>query len=193
MISFFLRQLKFFLFLALCSLFMAGCAQDIRSFKDTNTEISLVQRIAVLPFENHTKTQLVENRLRDIVTTEILSSGLFAVVAGGDVQRFLDEEVGKQTTILTSSMAKRLGRELGVSAYLVGAVDMYEEKRNGSYSYPVVAMTLQLIEVQSGNIIWQASGSESGYTTGSRIFGFASDDFNRVSFALAQKLLQTMY
>ena len=179
--------------LFLAPLFFSGCAtKDLRFFRDENVELDLLHRIAVLPFTNNTQTKLVENRFRDIVTTEILSRGFFDVVVSGDVLNFLRGEVRGDPTAVDAKVARQMGRALEVGAYLTGAVEIYDEERNGSYTYPVVAVTLQLIEIRSGKVIWQAAGSETGYNTWSRIFGLASDDFNQVSFRLTQKLLTTM-
>lgn len=46
-------------------------------FVNPNVDMSYIEKIVVLPFENHTKTMLVEERVRDIVSTEVLSRGLF--------------------------------------------------------------------------------------------------------------------
>jgi hypothetical protein len=75
---------------------------------------------------------------------------------------------------------------------MTGSVGIYDENRNGSYTYPVVSVTLCLLDVRNNKIIWQASASETGYGTWSRMLGFASEDFNQVSFRLAQKVLSTL-
>ena len=173
-------------------LLISGCAAKRDFFLDENVEINLLQRIAVLPFVNNTQTKFVENRLRDVVTTEILSLGIFDIVADGDIRRFLKDEVSGNPDAVDTKVARKMGRELGVEAFMTGAVDNYNENRNGSYTYPVVAVTLRLLDVRNNKIIWQASASESGYGTWSRVFGFASDDFNQVSFRLAQKVLATL-
>ena len=173
-------------------LLISGCAAKRDFFLDENVEINLLQRIAVLPFVNNTQTKFVENRLRDVVTTEILSLGIFDIVADGDIRRFLKDEVSGNPDAVDTKVARKMGRELGVEAFMTGAVDNYDENRNGSYTYPVVAVTLRLLDVRNNKIIWQASASESGYGTWSRVFGFASDDFNQVSFRLAQKVLATL-
>lgn len=178
------------IFLLLLS--VAGCASEKKHFLDENVEIDLLRKIVVLPFENHTQTKYVENRMRDVITTEILSSGLFDVVADGDVLRFLKDEVSGKPEAVDTEVARRMGRELEVEAFMTGAVDIYDENRNGSYTYPVVAVTLRLLDVRNNKIIWQASASETGYGTWSRVFGFASEDFNQVSFRLAQKVLATL-
>jgi len=172
---------------------LSGCAgQDMRYYRDENVEIELLQRIAVLPFANHTKTKLVENRFTNIVTTEILSRGTFEVANPGDVLAFLREEVNGDVSAVDAKVARKLGRALEVGAYLTGAVELYDEERNGTYTYPVIAVTMQLIDIRSGRIIWQAAGSDTGYDTWSRIFGLASSDFNLISFRLARELLDTM-
>jgi TolB-like protein len=171
-----------------------GCGGTPKSYVDHIIGLDYVKCVAVLPFENHTQAVFAEERLRDIVCTEMLSRGLFDVIEKGDLQRFLHEEVvGKKQQLLDPETAQRLAEELKVEAYMAGAVNDYTENRNGTYSYPVVAVTLRLVDIKTGKIIWQASGSESGYSTWDRLFGFASDDFNRVSFKLVERLLKSIH
>ncbi len=191
-IKLFRRSLVKVVLVLLLLLSIAGCASEKNHFLDENVEIDLLRKIVVLPFENHTQTKFVENRMRDVITTEILSRGLFDVVADGDVLRFLKDEVSGKPEAIDTKVARRMGRELEVEAFMTGAVDIYDENRNGSYTYPVIAVTLRLLDVRNNKIIWQASASETGYGTWSRIFGFASEDFNQVSFRLAQKVLATL-
>ena len=178
--------------IGLLILLVSGCGAKRDFFLDENVEINLLQRIAVLPFTNNTQTKFVENRMRDVITTEILSLGIFDVVADGDIRRFLKDEVSGNPDAVDTKVARKMGRELEIGAFMTGAVGIYDENRNGSYTYPVVAVTLRLLDVRNNKIIWQASASESGYGTWSRVMGFASEDFNQVSFRLAQKILATL-
>lgn len=173
---------------ALCS-----CATPQRHFVDAAFDLNYVKRVAVLPFDNNTSEKHAAARFRDIVTTEALSRGLFEVVERGELQRFLLEElVRKDHESLDVKAAQKLGSALGVQAYLAGSVEDFSEARNGSYSYPVVAATLRLVDVKTGKIVWQAGDQLSGYRTVDRLFGFASEDINQVSFALASKMLTTL-
>lgn len=183
-----------FVFLLLAMLAMAGCAaQQPAHFAAETLGLGYVKRVVVLPLENHTDATFAHQRFQDAVTTEILRRGLFEVVEKGESQRFLREElVRKEQAALDQATAQRLGQELNVQAYLAGAVEDFSERQNGSYSYPVVAATLRLIDVKTGQIIWQSSGSESGYRTFDRLFGFVSEDINQVSYRLAQRLLGTI-
>jgi len=182
----------------LCSLlivvFLGGCASNTTtSFVNENVSFGYIEKIAVLPFENHTQDSYAGERVRDIVSTEILSRGLFDVVEKGDLERFLREEmVVREHYSLDQATSKRLMPRLNVQAYLAGSVDDFSEVRNGSYSYPVVAVTLRLVDSEAGKIIWQASGHESCYSSTDRLFGFASDNANQVTFRLARRLMNTL-
>lgn len=179
--------------LTLCCSLVSGCASAPRHYAAESLGLGYVKRVVVLPFRNHTDSKFAEQRFSDVVVTEILSRGLFEVVEKGEAQRFLNEElIQKEQDSLDQITTMRLGQELNVQAYLAGSVEDFSEVRNGNYSYPVIAATLRLVDVQTGQIIWQASGSESGYRTFDRLFGFASEDVNRVGFRLAQKLLATL-
>lgn len=185
---------RYGLFLLLLMLTLSACAsQQTAHYAAETLGLGYVKRVVVLPLENNTEMNFAHQRFVDAVTTEILRRGLFEVVEKGETQRFLREElVRKELETLDQATASRLGQELSVQAYLAGAVDDFSEKQNGSYSYPVVAATLRLVDVKTGQIIWQASGSESGYSTFDRLFGFVGDDINRVSFRLAERLLGTI-
>ena len=189
-----MRKQGYWLGLLLLLMGLAGCASSQPAhFAAETLGLGYVKRVAVLPFENNTEATSAHQRFADSVTTEILRRGLFEVVEKGETYRFLREEmVRKELETLDQATAMRLGQELNVQAYLAGAVEDFSEKKNGSYSYPVVAATLRLIDVKTGQIIWQASGSESGYSTVGRLFGFVGEDINRVSFRLAQRLLATI-
>jgi polysaccharide biosynthesis protein PelC len=174
-------------FCVLCS-----CAPP-RHYASEAIGIGYVKRIVVLPFENHSGTKFAEERFRDVVTTEILSRGLFDIVEKGQVQRFLREElVSKEQENLDLVTAQRLGEDLNVEAYMAGSVREFSEKQNGTYRYPLVSASLRLVDVKTGEIIWQASGSESGYRIWNRIFGFVSRDAGTVGFRLAGRLLKTL-
>ncbi len=185
---------KFLLVICCATLWLSACAQRQPAyFAAESLGLGYVKRVVVLPLENHTDVTHAHERFHDAVTTEILRRGLFEVVEKGEAQRFLREElVRKEQAALDQATAQRLGQELSVEAYMAGAIEDFSEQQNGSYTYPVVAATLRLIDVKTGQIIWQSSGSESGYRTLDRLFGFVSEDINQVSYRLAQRLLETI-
>jgi len=173
---------------------LLGCvAGPTTSFVNENVSFGYIEKIAVLPFENHTDENHAGERMRDIASTEVLSRGLFEVIEKGDLDRFLREEmVVREHFSLDQATARQLATRLKAQAYLAGSVDDFTEMRNGPYSYPRISLTLRLVDCESGKIIWQASGHESGYSTVDRLFGLASEDANQVSFRLVKSLLDTL-
>lgn len=183
---------RYGLILTVCLLALAGCAKP-RYFVSETMALGYVKRIVVLPFQNNTENKYAHERFRDVVTTEILTRGLFEIVEKGESQRFLQEElVRRDFQTLDNETAQRLGRDLGVEAYLAGSVQDFSEQQNGGYSYPVVAATLRLVDVKTGQIVWQVNDSESGYRTLDRLVGFASEDINQISYTLAKRMLSTL-
>ncbi len=182
------------LFLGIVMLTLISCAKKgtMRHFVRQEIDPSYIKRVAVLKFENHSKEKYAGERLRDITTTEILAMGLFDVVDKAVVSIILQEETGGKAEALDRITLKRIAKKLKVQGLMIGSVDTYEEKRDRNYSYPVVALTLRLIDGASGQIIWQASGTETGYSTSERLFGITPKDLSQVSFQLVERLLKTL-
>ena len=180
--------------LGIAVLILVSCAKKgtMRHFVRQEIDPSYIKRVAVLRFENHSKEKYAGERLRDITTTEILAMGLFDVVDKAVVGIILEEETGGKAEALDRITLKRIAKKLKVQGLMMGSVDTYEEKRDRNYSYPVVALTLRLIDGASGQIIWQASGTETGYSTSERLFGITPKDLSQVSFQLVERLLRTL-
>ena len=174
-------------------LLITGCASKgyLKSYIREGIDPTFVKKVAVLRFENHTKKKEVAERMRDIVTMEALALGLFDVVDRTIVDEVLTEEGVEGGMGLDRNTVRRLGKRLGVQALLIGSVNAYEMVREGSYSYPVVSLSLRLIDVASGEIIWKAGGTETGYSLVGRLFGFKPKNAVEVSFDLVERLLKT--
>lgn len=170
-----------------------GCAPAPSYHTDPALATGFVRRVAVMPLENHTQERFVEERVRDLLSTQIMSLGFFEVLEKGDLRRFLNDEVqGQDKSKIPHSIARRLGREFGLQAYMAGSVDEYTLERNGSYTYPLVAVTLRLVDINSGKILWQASHAGSGYSTTDRLLGLESDNLHQVAKQLIEDLLLTL-
>ncbi len=169
-----------------------GIHQMMESYLREGVDTTYIKKVAVLKFENNSQDNYAAERLRNITMTEILSLGLFDVVDKAMVDVVLEEQMVGEKVSLDKSTLRRIAKKLGVQALVVGAVDAYEENRDGSYTYPVVALTLRLIDGASGEVIWQASGTASGYSTSGRLFGLRPKDFTQVSFDLVERLLKTL-
>jgi len=176
--------------LASMLLYLPGCAGSssmTKSFVREDSNLSLIHTIAVFPFEGGDQAP----RIREFTITQVLASGIFDVVDKGRVDNILQQEVIGPEAPLDSITIRRMGQRLNVQAVLFGSVEQTTESR-GSANYPVITITLRLIDIESGLILWQASGRGSGYSLTDRLFGTTPKDSFKVTLDLLYDLFATM-
>ena len=83
------NQRVLFLFLAL---FLNLYCTGPRMYVQPDADFSYIKKVAVLPFTNFTNDKFAGDKVRDVVTTEILIRGFFYVIERGEVSRVLREE-----------------------------------------------------------------------------------------------------
>lgn len=173
---------------------LSGCGvkTSSQSFLREDTELGFVQRVAVLPFENHSKDEFAAARARDFTITQGLAMGLFDIVDKGLVDSVLQEEVIEPGAPLDESMTKRLGQRLKVQAILLGAVDYAGEGKKGNFAFPELSLTMRLVDADTAVVLWQASGHGSGYCLWKRLFGLAPRDIFQVGLGTIEDMLETL-
>ena len=173
---------------------LSGCGvkTSSQSFLREDTELGFVQRVAVLPFENHSKDEFAAARARDFTITQGLAMGLFDIVDKGLVDSVLQEEVIEPGAPLDESMTKRLGQRLKVQAILLGAVDYAGEGEKGNFAFPELSLTMRLVDADTAVVLWQASGHGSGYCLWKRLFGLAPRDIFQVGLGTIKDMLETL-
>ena len=176
------------LFIAIVTLLgSGGCGKSIhRTYVRENVDMGFVDRIAVLPLENNSNEKFISERVRNAIATQLLSRKLFDVVDKGLVDNALQEEALEAGKPVDLNTLKRLGQRLNVQAFIVGSVDDAETSRKGSYSYPVMSLTLRMIETNAGAVLWQSNSYRSADSFWGRFFGFDSGD----SFYNTDKLVK---
>ena len=161
------------------------------SYLREEVDFAFLQRIAVLPFENNSSDLTAPGRARDLAITQVLAMGLYDTVEKSLVDNILYEEAIDPEAPIDTLALKRIGQRLKVQAFLLGTVDLAGESKIGTAVYSEMALTLRLIEANSGLILWQASGSYSGESLGVRLFGMKPTDRFHVALNLVRALLKT--
>lgn len=172
---------------------LTGCGVSTKgdSFVRENVDVGYIKRVAVLPLENHTKNEAAPSMVRDIIITQGLSMKLFDVVNQSQVDSALKEETVSSTGF-DNALLKRLGQRLKVDAFIMGSVDQTGDERVGNVSYPLISLTLRLVDTETGTVIWHASGSGNGYSMLERIFGTEPKDSFQVYWATVRRMLKTL-
>lgn len=182
------------LLLCLIAVATAGCAAKAssESFLRENVDIGFVKKVAVLPLQNNSKDEYAPERIRDITITQMLAMGLFDVIDKGVVDSVLREEAIEPGKPVDRQALRRIGQRLGVEVVALGTIDLSGENRKGSMVYPEIFITLRLLEVQNGEVIWQGTGHGTGDSVWRRLFGLAAYDVFEVSLRLVKELLASI-
>ena len=171
-------------------LYLPGCGGSkipTQSFIRQNTDLALIQNVAVLPFEGGGRAP----RIRELTMTQLLALDIFDLVDKGRVDIFLQQEALPPAAPIDLFTIRRLGETLNVQAVLLGSVEESTGSR-GNAAYSEIIMTLRLIDCETGSLLWQASGRGSGYSLTDRLFGFAPKDSFQVTLELLDELFATM-
>lgn len=182
-----------FIILFFCAgVLICGCSHNYRSdtYLRQDMSLDLVQRIAVLPFENNSDEKFAAERTRDVVITQVLTQNLFDVVDKGLVDAVLREEAVDGSAPVDIETMQRLSRRLGVEAFFLGSIDLAGSVRRGSATVPELSLTLRLIDATGGAILWQASGHGTGDSVLERLFGLRPADTYQVTTNLVRRLLE---
>ena len=176
------------------SIVLAGCGKGTSDayFVREQTDLNFIQKVAVLPFSNNTNDNHAANRLRGITSTQILSMGLFDVVNTSVVDSALQEMAVNQNTPLDTPVLRRLGQRLDVQAFVHGSVENIGRNMEGSFTYPEVSLSLQLIESETSMILWKSTAHRHGYSVWDRLFDLDPQDGFQLALTLIRDMLSTI-
>lgn len=179
--------------LALSALFLCSvsCSKKVSTFVHPTADFGLIERVAVLPFENLTGDGTAAEKVRQIVIIELLSSGAVQVVDVGEVGRGLRAVSIGNAAQPSREDVRKLGRELEVQALLGGSVQEYASGR-GASAATNVSLVFRLIETDSGEVIWSSSASKTGVGAMARLFGVGGDSPGERARKLVRKALKTL-
>lgn len=168
-----------------------GQVSDV--YRDPNMDFGTIQTVAVVPFANLTRDQVVADRVRDVFINKLLSTEAVYVLPVGEVGRGIAKaEIGTPSAPSPEDVVK-LGALLKADAIITGVVREYGEVRSGTTSANIISMSIQLMEAQTGRVVWSGSSTKGGISFMNRLFGGGGQPLNEVTEqavdALFDKLL----
>lgn len=163
------------------------------TYHDPNMDFSLVQKVAVLPFENLTTVNTAGERVRDVFMTMMQATGSSYVVPPGEVARGIDRVSPSRPSAPTSEEVVNLGKVVGVDAVITGVLREYGEVRSGATSASVVSVSLQMMEAQTGKVVWSASSTRGGVDAADRLFGGGGRPMDQVTADAGRDLLDKLF
>jgi hypothetical protein len=168
-------------------------AQVSDVYKDPKMDFGSVQTVAVMPFTNLARDQVVAERVRDVFINRLLSTEAVYVLPVGEVARGITKLELQTPSSPTPDEVVKLGALLKADAVITGVVREYGEVRSGTTSANIISMSIQLIEAGTGRVVWSASSTKGGISFWDRLIGGGGQPINKVTEqavdALFDKLL----
>ena len=163
-------------------LLLASCSRVTTSvYRDGNMDFGAIQTVGVMPFQNLTRDSLASERVRDVFINRLLSTGAFYILPVGEVARAATRLELQSAGTPTAEEAVKLGGVLKTEAIITGVVQEYAEVRSGSSTANVVSISVQMLECQTGRIVWTATSTKGGITVWDRLFGGGGQPVNDVT------------
>jgi hypothetical protein len=169
-----------------------GSAQVSDVYRDPNMDFGSIRTVAVLPFANLSRDQVVAERVRDVFINRLLSTGAVYVLPVGEVARGVANLEMQNPAAPTSQEAVKLGALLTAEAVITGVVREYGEVRSGASTANVISMSIQIIETGTGRVVWSASSTKGGISFWNRLFGGGGQPLNTVTAQAIDALLDKL-
>lgn len=181
---------------ALCMLFwgaLGGCATTSDVFRDSTMDFGSIKSVAVMPFANLSKDQLAGERVRDVFNTMLMASGAIYSVPTGEVARGVAAAGIANAASPSPDDVMKMAKNVKVDAVISGVVREYGDVRSGTASADVISVSLQMMEAQTGRVVWSASTTQGGIGMVDRLFGGGGRPLNDVTEKAVNDLINKMF
>ena len=163
------------------------------TFHDPDMDFSLIRSVAVLPFENLTVSPKAEDRVREVFMTMLQATGDTYVIPPGEVARGISRSALSNPVAPTTEDVIRLAKNLEADVVITGTVLEYGEVRSATSTANVISMNVQMLEGQTGKVIWTGASTKGGIGAAQRLFGGGGEPMNDVTAAAVGDLLHRLF
>lgn len=162
-------------------------------FRDPNMDFGAIQAVGVMPFQNLSRDNLAGERVREVFINGLLSTGALYVLPIGEIARALTRTEIQLPVSPSPEDAIKLGTALKAQAIITGAVQEYGEVRSGSASANIISVSVQMLETQTGRVVWTASSTKGGIDIMTRLLGGGGRPMNDVTRAAVDDLVRKLF
>lgn len=134
-----------------------GCTTVKEVYLNPLADSETIKRVAILPFLNLTNDNQATFVVEEGFLIELLKIGAIAVSNPGEVRKAVESQNLRPGSVDRETLEK-IGKQLDCNAVLVGTVSLFDK------STPEVSISGQLIDVESGEIIWASTMGSVGRT-----------------------------
>jgi len=173
---------------------LAACATTVSEvYRDPNMDFGSVRTVAVMPFVNLSRDQLAGERVRDVFVNALLATGAVYVLPTGEVVRGIGRlEIPNPATPSPEEIVK-LGKMIKTETVITGTLREYGDVRSGTTSANAISMSLQIIETETGKVVWTATTTKGGITIWDRLFGGGGQPMDIVTVKAVNDLIDKLF
>lgn len=185
---------RFCLLLLLPVLLIACTTTNIpESYHDPEMDFSALRTVGVMPFANLTNNKLAGERVRNSFMTSLLATGVVYVIPAGEVARGISRLGLVNPATPSPEDVAKIAAIIKADAVITGVLTEYGEVRSGSTTANVIAFNVQMIERQTGRVVWTASTTKGGITVWDRLFGGGGRPINEVTEAAIDDVIKKLF
>jgi len=174
---------------------IAACSArgTYKTYVDPNMDFGAVKVVGVMPFANLARDPVVAERVRDVFINNLLATGAVYVLPVGEVSRgVLRAEILNPTAPSPEDIVK-LGGIIKAQAIITGVVKEYGEVRSGTAFGNIISLGCEMIETQTGKVVWSASSTKGGISIWARLFGGSGKPMDVVTQKAIDDILNKLF
>ena len=173
---------------------LAACAHSTSGvFRDQNMDFGAIQNIAVMPLSNQTREQTAADRVRDVFINKLLATGAAYVLPVGEVKRGITRAGISDPTAPSPEEIVKFAGIVKADAVITGTIKEYGEVRSGTSTATSIALSVQMLESQTGRVVWAASSTKGGITFTDRLFGGGGEPMNVVTEKAVDDIIDKLF
>jgi hypothetical protein len=188
-----MRIIPIVLSLLLVLVSLTACGTHGEVFRDDKMDFGAIQTVAVMPFVNLTRESTAAERVRDVFINRLLATGALYVLPVGEVARGVSRGEITTPAALSPEDVVKLGGILKVQAVITATVREYGEIRSGAAIANVISVSAQMVETESGRVVWSAASTKGGVTATDRLFGGGGQPMNKITEKAVDELIIKLF
>ncbi len=173
---------------------VVGCGRTTSDvFRDQAMDFGLIQTVAVMPFANQTREQTASDRVRDVFINRLLSTGGVYALPIGEVKRGTSRAGIAEPTAPSPEDVVKFAGIVKADAVITGDVKEYGEVRSGTANATMISISMQMMEAQTGRVVWSASSTRGGVSMSDRLFGGGGEPMNIVTERAVDDIIHKLF
>lgn len=175
-------------------LFLLGsCSTTSDNYHDGNMDFGSLKSVAIMPMANFSREQISSERVRDILIHKLLATEAVYVIPYGEVTRGIARAGIANPAMPSPEDVVKFSGIVRVDCVITGVIREYGELRSGTASGNMLSLSLQMMEAQTGKVVWSASATMGGVTMKNRLLGTTGKSMNAVTEKIVDDLIDKLF